>query len=102
MLDVGKLATLRAVLAEGSFSAAAQAGTWVVPLSEEPPRVLLPAGARLADAATLSARRLARETWIRAHAGSAARLIDHVLAHARRSRAIRLAGHGDEPIEAQA
>jgi DNA-binding transcriptional LysR family regulator len=74
----------------------------LVPLFDDPPRVLLPAAHRLAAAAALTPRQLARETWIRAHHGSAARLVDHVLAQAHVRPAIRLAGHGDEPIEAQA
>jgi hypothetical protein len=39
---------------------------------------------------TEAGRLLAGETWIRPHDGSAARLVDHVLA-----------GHGDEPVETQ-
>src|SRR5919198_3301799 len=74
----------------------------LVPLFDDPPRVLLPAGHPLATAQTLTPRRLARETWIRAHHGSAARLVDHVLARAGITPPIRLAGHGDESIEAQA
>ena len=45
---------------------------------------------------------LANETWLRAHHGSAARLLDHVLGRAGIDPEIRLAGHGDEPVEAQA
>jgi hypothetical protein len=39
---------------------------------------------------------------VRAHDGSAARLVDDVLDRARLTPPIVLAGHGDEPAEAQA
>jgi DNA-binding transcriptional LysR family regulator len=74
----------------------------LVPLFDDPPQVLLPAGHPRAGAAAVSARELATETWIRAHQGSAARLVDHVLARAGIQPPVLLAGHGDEPIEAQA
>jgi hypothetical protein len=45
---------------------------------------------------------LAGDTWIRAHGGSAARLLDHVLEGAELRPSILHAGHGDEPVEAQA
>jgi DNA-binding transcriptional LysR family regulator len=77
-------------------------GVEVVPLFDDPPRVLLPAGHPLAGAPELSARDLARETWIRAHHGSAARLADHVARRAGIDPPLLLAGHGDEPVEAQA
>jgi hypothetical protein len=44
---------------------------------------------------------LADETWIRAHEGSAARLLDHTLALAGFRPPIFAAGRGDEPVEAQ-
>jgi len=77
-------------------------GVEVVPLFDDPPRVLLPAGHALAGAAEVRPRDLARDTWIRAHNGSAARLVDHVLAGAGVQPPVLLAGHGDEPVEAQA
>ena len=76
-----------------------------VELSElfaDPPRVLLPAGHPLASADGLSARDLAAETWVRAHHGSAARLVEHVARRGGVEPALLLAGHGDEPVEAQA
>jgi DNA-binding transcriptional LysR family regulator len=64
--------------------------------------VLLPAGHGLARAPSVSPGELAEETWVRAHHGSAARLVDHVLAAAGLRPRLLLAGHGDEPVEAQA
>jgi DNA-binding transcriptional LysR family regulator len=77
-------------------------GIEVVPLFDDRPRVLLPAGHRLAGEDSIAPADLAEETWIRAHHGSAARLLDHVLGEAGISPAILSAGHGDEPVEAQA
>ena len=77
-------------------------GVEVVALFDDPPRVLLPAGHPLSGAAEVRPRDLARDTWIRAHHGSAARLVDHVLAGAGVRPPVLLAGHGDEPVEAQA
>jgi DNA-binding transcriptional LysR family regulator len=74
----------------------------VVPLFEDPVRVLLPVGHPLCAHAALTLDQLAGETWIRAHDGSAARLVDHVLQGADSKPPIVLAGHGDEPVEAQA
>src|SRR5215213_3273903 len=45
----------------------------------DPPRVLLPAGHRLARRRRLAPADLGAETWIRAHHGSAARLVTHTL-----------------------
>jgi DNA-binding transcriptional LysR family regulator len=70
----------------------------IVPLFDDPVRVLLPAAHPLADRERLTLRDLAGETWIRPHDGSAGRLLDHVVP-ARRTIA---AGRGDEPVEAQA
>lgn len=47
-------------------------------------------------------RQITNETWIRAHDGSAARHVDHLLGVGGLSPRVLLAGHGDEPIEAQA
>src|SRR3954447_21224690 len=77
-------------------------GVELVPLFDDPPRVLLPAGHRLAGKPRIAPRELAGETWVRAHHGSAARLVDHVLSTARIAPPLLAAGHGDEPIEAQA
>jgi DNA-binding transcriptional LysR family regulator len=74
----------------------------LVPLFDDPPRILLPTGHARAQAPSLAPSDLAAETWIRAHHGSAARLVDHVLTRSRLQPAILNAGHGDEPIEAQA
>jgi DNA-binding transcriptional LysR family regulator len=77
-------------------------GVELVELFDDPPRVLLPAGHPLADARSVRPTDLAGETWVRAHDGSAARLVDDVLAGAGLHPMIVHAGHGDEPIEAQA
>jgi DNA-binding transcriptional LysR family regulator len=73
----------------------------LVPLFTDPARVLLPARHRLAAQPALAVRDLAGETWVRAHDGSAARLVDHVLAGAGLSPPMLLVGHGDEPVETQ-
>src|SRR3954470_8783860 len=57
-------------------------GVEVVGLFADPPRVLLPAGHALARAAEVAPRELAADTWIRAHDGSAARLVDRVASRA--------------------
>jgi DNA-binding transcriptional LysR family regulator len=77
-------------------------GVDVLHLFDDPVRVLLPAGHRLAGAATVALGDLARETWIRAHEGSAARRVDAVLTAAGLAPEVLLAGRGDEPFEAQA
>src|SRR4051812_16786042 len=77
-------------------------GVEVVALFDDPPRMLLPAGHRLAAAPEVRAGDLAGDTWVRAHHGSAARLVDHVLAASRAQPPLLAAGHGDEPVEAQA
>ncbi|MCT2584579.1 LysR family transcriptional regulator [Actinophytocola gossypii] len=74
----------------------------VVDLFTDPPRLLLPAAHALADTPTIALRDLAHDTWVRAHHGSAARLVDHVLHTADLRPPIMLAGHGDEPVETQA
>ena len=74
----------------------------IVQLYDDPPRILLPAGHRLAAAPSLTPEELAEDTWVRAHNGSAARLVDHVVAGAGLRPRLQLAGHGDEPVEAQA
>ena len=74
----------------------------IVALFADPTCVLLPAGHRLCARTGLRMADLAGETWVRAHDGSAARLVDHVLERAQLTPEIVLAGHGDEPAEAQA
>lgn len=74
----------------------------VQPLFADPVRVLLPTGHPLANRRTIHLSDLAGETWIRAHDGSAARLIDHILQAAGIAPDLLLAGHGDEPVELQA
>jgi DNA-binding transcriptional LysR family regulator len=92
-----------AIVFEHDFEPAmAPAEVELVPLFEDPVRVLLPAGHALSGKATVRLRDLAGESWIRAHDGSAARLVDTVLQRAGLSPPIVLAGHGDEPVEAQA
>jgi DNA-binding transcriptional LysR family regulator len=92
-----------AVICELAFERApAPDDVELVPLFDDPPQVLLPSKHRLAGAGSIRARDLRADSWIRAHDGSAARLVDHVLAEARTAPEILLAGHGDEPVEAQA
>jgi DNA-binding transcriptional LysR family regulator len=92
-----------AIVFEHAFEPSpAAADIEVVALFDDPPRVLLPAAHPLAGASSVTPAELDGETWIRAHHGSAARLLDHVLAGAAIRPAIMHAGHGDEPIEAQA
>jgi DNA-binding transcriptional LysR family regulator len=74
----------------------------IVALFDDPPRALLPAGHRRAAAGAVRARDLARDTWIRAHDGAGARLVDHVLHGAGIAPPLLHTGHGDEPVEAQA
>ncbi|QYN37198.1 LysR family transcriptional regulator [Pseudonocardia sp. DSM 110487] len=74
----------------------------IVPLFDDPLRVLLPAGHPCADRSAVDLRDLVADTWVRAHDGSAARLVDRVLGAADIAPPVLLAGHGDEPIEAQA
>ncbi len=92
-----------AVVCEHAFERApAPDGLDLVPLFDDPPCVLLPAGHPRAGAPAVRARDLRGDTWIRAREGAAARLVDHVLAAARIEPELLLAGHGDEPVEAQA
>jgi DNA-binding transcriptional LysR family regulator len=77
-------------------------GIEVITLFEDPLRVLLPAQHPLADRPAIRISELRDETWIRAHDGSMARLIDHLLATSQLAPRLLAAGHGEEPIEAQA
>jgi DNA-binding transcriptional LysR family regulator len=74
----------------------------LVPLFEDPVRVLLPAGHPLCAHVAVAPENLGDESWIRAHDGSAARLVDHVVRQLGLNPPVVLAGHGDEPVEAQA
>jgi DNA-binding transcriptional LysR family regulator len=78
------------------------AGIELVALFDDPPCALLPASHPLAGVPSVTPADLAGDTWIRAHHGSAARLVDHVLERAGLRPAVVGAGHGDEPVEAQA
>jgi DNA-binding transcriptional LysR family regulator len=77
-------------------------GVELHPLFDDALRVVLPAHHRLAAHDSVAVEDLAEETWIRAHDGSAARRVDHVLARAGIRPSLLLAGRGDEPFEAQA
>jgi DNA-binding transcriptional LysR family regulator len=92
-----------AIVFERNFEpAAVPDGIGIVPLFDDPARVLLPAQHPLATRETIRIRDLGGETWIRAHGGPAARHVDHLLSQHRLDPAILTAGHGEEPIEAQA
>jgi len=80
----------------------APAGVELVPLFDDPPRILMPAQHRLANRRRVKLADLGADHWVRAHDGSGARLIDHVLARNDLHPPILLAGRGDEPVEAQA
>jgi DNA-binding transcriptional LysR family regulator len=71
-------------------------------LFDDPVRVLLPAGHRLAARPEIDPADLGEETWIRTQTGGAADLTEHVLARHRLDPPRLLAGHGDEPVETQA
>jgi DNA-binding transcriptional LysR family regulator len=73
----------------------------LVELFRDPVRLLLPAGHQLAGARVVQLADLAGDVWIRAHEGSAARLVDHVLAGGGLRPRLRAAGRGDEPVESQ-
>ena len=77
-------------------------GVQVVDLFTDPVRVLLPTGHPLSERTTLRLADLGETSWIRAHEGSAARLIDRVAARAGVTPRLMLAGQGDEPVEGQA
>jgi DNA-binding transcriptional LysR family regulator len=77
-------------------------GIEVITLFDDPVRVLLPVRHPLAARPAIRINDLRDETWIRANEGSVARLIDHLLTAHRLAPRMLLAGHGEEPIEAQA
>jgi DNA-binding transcriptional LysR family regulator len=92
-----------AIVFEHAFEPAPAPGDIeLIPLFDDPPYALLPAAHPLASAQSVTAAQLGNETWIRAHQGSAARLIDHIAGQAGLHPTILHAGHGDEPVEAQA
>jgi DNA-binding transcriptional LysR family regulator len=92
-----------AIVFEHAFEPdAAPADIELIQLFDDPLYVLLPRPHRLASAASVTAEELADDTWIRAHHGSAARLVDHVIDRAGVRPPLLHAGHGDEPVEAQA
>jgi DNA-binding transcriptional LysR family regulator len=74
----------------------------VEPLFDDPVRVMLPAGHPLADTPAVAPADLASDTWILAHDGSAADLVERVLARHRLDPPRLFTGHGDEPVEIQA
>ena len=76
-------------------------GIEVVDLFADPPRVLIPAQHPLGSRDRLRCADLAAETWLRARDGGAATLLDATLARAGIAPALRIAGRGDEPVEAQ-
>jgi DNA-binding transcriptional LysR family regulator len=71
-------------------------------LFDDPVKILVPANHRLAQSPVIDPADLAGDTWIQAHDGSAADLTENVLARHRLDPPRLLAGHGDEPVEAQA
>lgn len=73
----------------------------IVPLFDEPLRVILPPGHRLARRRTVKIADLAQDTWIQAHDGSASRLVDHILRTAGINPTVVRAGRGDEPVDSQ-
>jgi DNA-binding transcriptional LysR family regulator len=73
----------------------------IVPLFNEPLRVILPPGHRLARRRRLAVADLAQDTWIQAHDGSASRLVDHLLRTAGIAPRIVRSGRGDEPVDSQ-
>jgi DNA-binding transcriptional LysR family regulator len=92
-----------AIIFEHDFAPAAITDTLTVHrLFDDPVKILLPATHRLAQFPTIDPTDLADETWIRAHDGSAADLVEHVLARHKLDPPRLLAGHGDEPVEIQA
>jgi DNA-binding transcriptional LysR family regulator len=73
----------------------------IIPLLDEPMRVILPPGHRLARRRRIHVAELANDTWIQAHDGAAARLVDHIFRTAGLAPKIVRAGRGDEPVDSQ-
>lgn len=93
---------LDVAIVSSAEAAAAPDDVELVPLFRDPVRVLLPSTHPLAGATELTPAQLAAETWVRAHEGTAARLVDGVIERAGLAPPVLLAGHGDEPVETQA
>jgi DNA-binding transcriptional LysR family regulator len=74
----------------------------VQPLFDDPVRIMLPANHPLGQTPAVAPTDLASDTWIRAHDGSAADLVERVLTRHRLDPPRLLTGHGDEPVEIQA
>ncbi len=77
-------------------------GVRVEALFDDPVRVLLPAGHPRAGAGVVDPADLGSDTWLRPQDGTAAALVDHVLARTGLEPALLPAGRGDEPVETQA
>ena len=77
-------------------------GIELLPLFDDPLRVLLPPAHAQAGGERVALAALGDDTWIRPHDGSAADLVDHVLAAGGIAPPLLLAGRGDEPVELQA
>jgi DNA-binding transcriptional LysR family regulator len=73
----------------------------IVPLLDEPLFVILPPGHDLARRRRVRLAELAGETWIHAHDGAAARLVDHIFRTAGLAPKVVRAGRGDEPVDSQ-
>ncbi len=92
-----------AIVFDHDFAPAPIPGTVrIQPLFDDPVRIMLPAGHPLAQTPAVAPADLAGDTWIRAHDGSAADLVERVLTRHRLDPPRLLAGHGDEPVEIQA
>ena len=92
-----------AVVFDPGFTAGAvPEGIELVPMFEDPLRVLLPPAHPLGSQDRVALAALTGDTWIRPHDGSAAELVDHALRTADLTPPLLLAGHGDEPVELQA
>lgn len=92
-----------AIIFEPDFEPSpAPEGIEVITLFNDPIRVLLPARHPLAGRPTVHLDQLHHETWIRPHGGSLARLIDKFINASGATPHVLFAGHGEEPIEAQA
>ena len=74
----------------------------VMPLFDDPVRILLPGHHQLAQQPAVDPADLADDTWIRAHDGSAADLTERLLTTRQIDPPRLMVGHGDEPVEAQA
>ena len=73
----------------------------IVPLLDEPMFAILPPGHELARQRRIRLADLDNETWIQAHDGAAARLVDHILRTAGLAPKVVRAGRGDERVDSQ-